>query len=403
MQIFLARQPILDKQQNIYAYELLFRSGLQNFYDHSNGDLATSTVLAHSFFSIGIDEITRGKMAFINFTRNLLLNEIVTLFPKDRMAVEIVEDVVPDKEMIRVCEKLKNIGYKLVLDDFVFKPKFESLTHLADIVKVDFLKTAQDEKQKIVERLAAKDVAVLANKVETRHDFNQAAEWGFSYFQGYFFSEPAIISRKNIPAYKMNHLRILQAISQADIDFDCLEKIFKQDVALSFKLINYLNSAYFGLPQKIKSIRHALHMLGLQEAKKWLSLIAMSSMGKSKSEALVVSSLFRANLCCLIAPLVGMAEQAEALFLVGLFSLIDVFLDKTMEDVLTHLPLAEEIKSALLGKPGHYFDVLSLVIAYEKGNWDRVYNLLSVFKPVEKNLPQLFIKTVEKCNHIHPV
>lgn len=403
MQIYLARQPILDRQQNVYGYELLFRSGLQNFYDHTNGDSATSTVLSHSFFSIGIEEVTRGKMAFINFTRNLLLNEIVTLFPKEQMAVEIVDSNAPDKELVATCEKLKRLDYKLVLDDFVFKPQFEPLLDLVDIVKINFLTTHFEEKQEAVARLSTKNIDFLAKKVETQADFDLAVNLGYSYFQGYFFSKPAIITGRNIPAYKMNHLRILQSIHQPKLDYDRLERIFRQDVALSFKLLTYLNSAFFGLQAQIKSIRHALHMLGLQEAKKWLTLIAMSSMGKNKSEELVVSSLFRANLCEMLAPLVGIPEHAEELFLVGLFSMIDAFLDQPMPQVLKHLPLSDEVKYALLGEPGTYFDVLSLVIAYEKGDWNRVYDVLSCFQGVGSKLPELFIKTIEKCNLIHAV
>jgi len=403
MQIYLARQPIFDHQQNVFAYELLFRSSLQNFYDHTNGDHATSTVLSHSFLSIGIDEITRGKMAFVNFTRNLLVKEIATLFPKERMAVEISEGSEADEELVAICEKLKIAGYQLVLDDFVFKSDFEPLMEFVDIVKVDFLATKLDDRRHVIERMSSKRVKFLAKRVETRDDFELARELGYSLFQGYFFAKPSVIVRKNIPAYKMNHLRILQVINRPDLDLDRVERIFKQDVALSFKLLAYLNSAYFGLPNEIKSIRHALNMLGMTEIRKWLSLIAMSSMGKEKSEELVVSSLFRANLCEMVAPLVGQQAHADELFLVGLFSMIDAFLDQTMQDILTTLPLTAEVKAALLGQPGIFLDVLSLVIAYEKGDWDKVYAFLSRFDSVGADLPGLFVKTIEQLNAIHPV
>ena len=402
MELFLARQPIFDKQQKVYAYELLYRSGLNNYYDSSDGDRATSTVLTHSFFSIGMDALTRGKRAFINFTRNLLVEEVATLFPKDLIAVEILEDVEPDEEIIAACKKLKQLDYLLVFDDFVFKPQFAPLIGMVDIVKVDFVNTEVEKRKSLIQKIDPNRTKFLAKKVETMEGFKQAVEMGYSYFQGYFFCKPDIISKRDVPAYKLNYLRLMQEISQPEVDFDRLEKIFKEDLSLSYKLLSYINSAFFGFPSKIRSIKHAISLIGLREAKKWLSLIALSTIGKDKSEELVISSLFRANLCELIAPLVGLKERASELFLMGLFSMIDAFLDQPLPDILTKLPLSEDIKKALLGESGLLRDIYNLVVSFEKGDWGQVFKHVSNLKAVENELPELFIKTVERSYQILP-
>ncbi|MCH7677045.1 HDOD domain-containing protein [candidate division KSB1 bacterium] len=402
MEVFLARQPIFDRQQKVYAYELLYRSGCKNnFYDDSDGDQATSTVLTHSFLSIGIDTLTRGKMAFVNFSRNLLVQEFATVFPNKSIGVEILEDVAPDAEIVTTCEKLKRLGYTLVLDDFVFKPELSPLLELVDIIKVDFVNTEVEQRSSIIQRVDSRRIKFLAKKVETHEDFKQAVEMGYSYFQGYFFAEPDMIAGRDVPAYKLNFLRLLQQVNQPNLDYDQLENIFKEEVTLSYKLFRYINSAYFGFPNEIRSIRHALSLIGLCEAKKWLSLIAMSSMGKDKSEELVLSSLFRANLCESLASLVGLEEQASELFLVGLFSRLDAFLDQPLSDILSKLPVSEDMKNALLGKKGTWGQVFQLAVSYERGDWDQVFLCLSNLKSAEKDLTSLFIETVIRTDRIY--
>jgi len=403
MQAFLARQPIFDKDQKVYAYELLYRSGLKNnFYEDADGDHATSSVLTNGFLSIGMETITRGKMAFINFTRNLLLKEIATVFPREQMGIEILEDVEPDAEIVATCKKLKQSGYTLVLDDFVFKPEFTPLLEWVDIIKIDFINTTPETRSSVIQQVNSTRIRFLAEKVETHAAFRQAVEMGYTYFQGYFFAEPEIIAGQALSASKMNFLRLLQQVNQPELDYDKLEKIFKEDVTLTYKLLSYINSAYFGFPDRIRSIRHALTLIGLQEAQKWLSLIAMSSMGTDKSEELVLTSLSRAHLCELLAPLVGLKERSSELFLMGLFSLLDAFLDQPLTDILIQLPISDDIKNALVGRQGLMGEVLKLVIFYEMGDWNQVFACVSKLKSVENHLPELFIKTLEKTNQIFP-
>lgn len=403
MQVFLARQPIFDSEQNVYGYELLYRPDIRhNAYRHWSGDHATSTVITNNFMSIGIDTLTRGKKAFINFTRNLLLQEVATLFPTELMGVEILEDVEPDPEIVSTCAQLKRLGYTLVLDDFVFKPEFEDLLEWVDIIRVDFLSANAQDCPATFQNGGANRIKFLAEKIATREAFEQARELGYYFFQGNFFAQPVIVAGSSLPAHKMNFLRLLQQVNRPGLDYDQLEKIFKEDVTLSYKLMRYINSAYFGFSSKIRSIRHALTLIGLFEAKKWLSLIALNSMGQDKSEEVVISSLFRANLCELLAPLVGLEKRASELFLMGLFSLLDALLDRPLDEALAELPIAEDVKSALLGQQNILRDVYRLVVFYEKGDWQHVLELVENLQSVEENLPALFVETLQRANRILP-
>lgn len=398
MEIFVARQPIFDRKQKVYAYELLFRSGFeQNFFDNSDGDASSKQVLTNSFLSIGMDTMTNGKKAFVNFTRKLLLDQVASIFPKDLMVVEILEDIEPDDEMVSACKKLKDLGYLLVLDDFVFAPGYENLINLVDIIKVDFIQTQGTERGTVIHDVGASRIEYLAEKVETQEDFEQAVDLGYSYFQGYYFSKPQIIAGHDVPAHKLNYLQILNEINQPEVDFDELEKVFKQDLSLSYKLLNYMNSVHFGFKNKIRSIKHALSLLGIDESKKWLSLFALQIIGKDKSEELLSMSLIRANSCEMIAPLIGCKNRASELFLMGLFSMIDALLDQPLEGILAKLPLADDIKKALLGEKNQMGDVFELVVNYEKGDWVNFSEYAARLSVKETELIDIFQMALEKA------
>ena len=220
MENFVARQAIFDKNLKVYAYELLFRAGQENVYAATDADLATSSVITDSFITIGLESLTRGKRAFINFTKNLLMDETATIIPKDSLVVEILEDIKPDEGIIAACTKLKESGYTLALDDFIFDEVFKPLIELADIIKVDFRLSGMEESRALIEKYGLKRIKFLAEKVETQDEFDQALEMGFTYFQGYFFSKPVIVTSKDIPGYKINHLNIMHEINHPDIDFN---------------------------------------------------------------------------------------------------------------------------------------------------------------------------------------
>ncbi|HWI54942.1 MAG TPA: HDOD domain-containing protein [Desulfobacteria bacterium] len=395
MEVFVARQPIFDKNQNVFAYELLYRTGDNNQAQFSDEDMATSHVVANSFLVIGIESITGGKRAFINFTGNLLDSEFVSLLPRELVSIEILENVTPDEATVSACRRLKEMGYTLVLDDFVYALEYEPLIKLADIIKVDFLNTPEVERKEIVKRLKGYGIKFLAEKVETPDDFKMAVEAGYEYFQGYFFSKPVVVSGRDMPIYNVNYFRILQEVNQPEPDFDRLEAIIMRDVSLTYKLLQYINSATHGLKSKIKSIKHALVLLGTTEIRKWISLVALKGVSEDKPDELMRSSVVRARFGEFLAPKVGFGDSKSEIFLMGLFSMIDALTDTSLVKVMQNLPLPEEVKTALLGQPGKYSDVFGLIKSYEKGEWDTFYGLAFKVKLEIGDIPDMFIKSLE--------
>jgi EAL and modified HD-GYP domain-containing signal transduction protein len=394
MEFFLARLPIFDTQLKVYAYELLFRSRFNDSYDRSEADdQATSKVLTSSFLAVGMETLTRGKIAFVNFTQNLLINELADVFPKNLMAVEVLDNVEAAEDVVSACQKLKQSGYLLVLGAFVFET--ELLIELADIIKVDFLKTDFDQRRSLLHRTDAQRIKFLANKLETREAFDQAVEMGYQYFQGSFFTKPVIISIREVSAYKLSCLRLLQQVNQPEIDMAQLEKIIKQDVVLSYKLLKYINSAFFGLRHKIKNIRHALALLGPPNTKQWLSLIALSSMGEDKTEELVIASLVKAHFCELIAPKVGLQDRASEVFLMGLFSMLDALLDQPMSEILAKLPISDDIKNALLGAKSPFSEIYGLIQVIENGDLEQVFDYATNLKLRIDELSSAWLKALD--------
>ncbi|TAK02843.1 MAG: HDOD domain-containing protein [Candidatus Manganitrophaceae bacterium] len=395
MEIFIARQPIFDRQQQVYAYELLFRSSLENFFNHSDLNHASSKVALDSFFILGIDTITGGRKAFINVTREMLVNGYVALLPREMAVVEILEVVEPDAEVLAACRKLKQAGYLIALDDFVDQERYRPLVELADIIKVDFLTTDKKEQKALVERFAPRGIQLAAEKVETREVLQEAMQMGYTYFQGYFFSKPVIISGKEIPGFKLNYLRILQEINRPRLDYQKVEEIMKTEMSLSYKLLRYINSAFFGWRVEIRSIQHALVMLGEDDFKRWASFISLSNMAKDKPSELVFQAIMRGRCLELLAPAVRLPERAQDLFLMGIFSLIDAIVDRPLLDILSDMPIAGDVKSALMGEKGPLRDIYELMLSYERGNWNQFSDLAAEKRIDENTIPPLYRKALE--------
>lgn len=399
MEVFVARQPIFDSKKNVFAYELLFRSGVENFYDmRLDGDKSTANVITNSLLIIGLDKITKGKKAFVNFTKNLIVRGAPSILPKDLIAVEILESVEPDTVVLQACKELKSQGYTIVLDDFVFDERYTSLMDLADIIKVDFLSSTAAMRKSVIENCQNKKVKFLAEKVETGNAFQEALDTGYVYFQGYFFSKPIIISGRDIPGNKLNYLRVLSEVNKPDVEFERLEEVIKRDVSLSYKLLRFINSAFFRFSVKVESIKHALILLGVKEIKKWVSVVALSGIGFDKPQELLTISLIRAHFCETLASKIGLQGRAADFFMAGLFSVIDALIDRPMHVILSDLPIADDIKYALLGRENIIHDVFCLVISYEKGDWNTTSSCAHKLNLNETELPDMFFNSVNWAN-----
>jgi c-di-GMP-related signal transduction protein len=395
MQAFIARQPIFDCNQKVHAYELLFRSGQQNAFNHFDPDQATYKVIADSQLLHGMGNLTGGKQAFINITTEVLVKDYCSMLPKEQFVIEILENIEPTEDVIAACKRLKDGGYTIALDDFVYDEKFKPLIDMADLIKVDFLNTDVEKRKFLVDQFAPMGISMLAEKVETREEFEQAVEMGYTYFQGYFFSKPVIVSNKDIPGSKLQYLRILQEINQPDIDLTKVEEIIKHDMSLSYKLLRYINSAIFGLRNEAKSIKQALSFMGEKETKKWASLLALANMGHDKPEELVAQALIRAKFCESLSKKLNMARRADDLFLMGMLSLIDAILDRALPEILEELPVAKDVKAALLGEENQLRTVHEYILAYESGNWEKALENATKLSIVDEDITPMYLQSVD--------
>jgi c-di-GMP-related signal transduction protein len=390
MDVYVARQPVFNKNKKLYGYELLFRDGLSNAFPNIDGDTATSKLLSNSFFSIGMSQLTAGKTAFINFPQSLLLKKIPMMFPSEKMMVEILEDVVASEQLISACTDIADAGYSLALDDFVFKNELQPLIDLADIIKIDFSLTPIDEIQKMVSRFKGNNIKLLAEKIETYEEFERALSMGFMYFQGYFFSKPEIISGKEIAPSKITLLQIVGEANKKDCSFERLEKLINRDVSISYKLLRYINSAFFKRAREISTIKNAIILLGEMEIKRFISMVATAELASEKPDELVRASIIRARFCELLGTYSQNGADISELFLMGLFSFIDAILDNKMEDIMQTLPLSRNIKQALLEEDGDLADYLKLVTSYEAANWETFSLIISKIKIDEKKIPEFY-------------
>lgn len=367
MDFFIARQPVFNYKMEVYGYELLYRSSeKRENAEIIDGDIATAEVITNTVLEIGFDTVTRGRKAFVNFTKALLDKQMTKLLPKDFLVVEILESVEPDIDLLKICQDLKAEGYLLALDDFVFKPEFRPILDLADIVKVDFLLTQGEERKELIKKINNPSIIYLAERVETHDDYAQAMADGYRMFQGYFFQKPLLITGKKIMTTQKSMFRIIQEINRNDIDFKDIEEIIRQDAALSFKLLKFMNSVTFGFKSRIKTINQAITLLGINEIKRWVALLALQDIANSKPEELLISSVVRAAFCEELAKLKGFQSRAPQFFLAGLLSQLDVILDMPIIKVVESLPLSENVKHMLMCKDDWFCKLIKLLDSYER-------------------------------------
>jgi len=398
---FIARQPIFDRNGRVYAYELLFRSGLDNYFDCDDQDHAAASVIANSSLLFGLNEMTSNSKAFINCTRKVLLENYLTVLPKEQAVIEILEHVEPDAEIVEACRRLKKQGYILALDDFVYHQNYEPLLQLADIIKVDFLLSDPDEQARLARTFIPRGIRMLAEKVETYEVYEQAKKMGYQLFQGYFFAKPVIVSRKDIPTNKLQFLRILKDVHAEEIDFKKLAQTIQSEVSLTYKLLKLINSAAFALRHKVSSILQALSLLGIREIRSWVSLLSISQMADDKPAELVVSSLVRAHFCEKAALACGMGNRKSDLFLMGLFSLLDVIMSRPLDEILDEITIEEDIRAALTGEPGVMRTILDLIVAIERADWDQVSALTAQLQTEEQTLCTAYMEAVKWAQEIY--
>ncbi len=369
--IFIARQPIYDRNLAVVGYELLYRSGNMDVAVFNDADQASRDTILNSFLHIGIDNLVGSALAFINLPENFVINEALTPMFKEQSVLEILEDTEARPEVIDGIKRLKQEGYRIALDDFRHREKLDPFLELADFVKIDVSEKNEDEIQADIDYLQGRSLKAVATKVETAEIHNACLKMGFDYFQGFFFCRPQLVKQKYMPANKLVVLNVLSKLQDPELEIDDLEAVLAQDVTLSYKLLRYINSAAFSLRSEVESIKDAVVLLGLINIKHWISLILMSKVVANKPKELIVTALVRGKMCELLAKKYK-PDIAPQMFIIGLFSVLDALMDTPMIELLDTVILSMPIKLALLDMEGEHGELYQQVLFYDQHQWDKI-------------------------------
>lgn len=364
-----ARQPVFDTDRDVYGYELLYRSEVDATSRFEDGRQATATVLQNLFLEFGIERVVGRHRALVNLPREFLTGELKLPPRPDLIIAEVLEDIEIDDEVVAGVGSLRRAGFTIALDDVVYEPRLEPLLKLAQIVKVDLPRVPPSELPQHVREFRRWPVHLLAEKVETREQFEECRALGFDYFQGYFLSKPALLRRERLPARKHVVVQLLTKLFMRNQSLHELSRTVKQDPALCTKLLRYINSAHFGIGN-LTSIDHAVALLGTRGLYSLLTMVHLAGLSDQPQE-LVTTALLRGLMCHALArPYAG--EQDDQYFLLGILSALDALLNEPLNEVLEQMPLSQELRAALLEREGELGQLLNSVIAYERGDWRAV-------------------------------
>lgn len=397
MNVFLARQAIYNRDIKAVAYELLFRNSEKNVYDASvNADNATIKLMSNCS-AIGLDDITEYKTAYINFTENLILNDYAKFLPKEKIVIEILENIDPTDKVINKMINLRNEGYRIALDDVDLNSRYIEFGKLIDIYKIDFIKTNSNQREELIKnlKLVNPTARILAEKVETESDFQEILDnKEYSYYQGYYFSRPIIVAGKDIPVRNNTYFKVMSELTKDDFNVDSIEKTIKLDVGISFKLFKLLNSSAFSFDNKIKSIKQAIMILGREELNKWITVVAMSEMESANSDEMTRSNIIRGKFCENIAKKIN-SENSSECFMAGLFSNLDKYMQKQMDKVVEELPISDLVKEALTKRNNIVGYILTLAESYENMQIEKIDTYAAIVG-IDKNiLVELYFESIE--------
>lgn len=399
MYFYVARQPILDAEKQLFGYELLFRDGVDNVFPDIDENEATTRLIEGSQFNLGLEHLTGNKPAFINFTLDTILKNYPTMLPPEKIVVEILETVTPSKKLLAAVKNLHEQGYVLALDDYEHKPVWRHFYPYIEFIKIDLRAMSLEEvKQVMLDVREFKHIKFLAEKVETLEEFEQCKALGFTYFQGYFFFKPEIVKTKNLSPNQLILAELLAETSSEHIDLAKVTQIFERDINLAYKLLRYSNSSIFKRRGDISTIKQAIVSLGQYELKKFLSLLFTASVNNGKPQELLKLSMVRARFCEKLADSDKVCDSSMA-FLTGMLSLIDAILDEDIKTLMEKLPLSIEIKNALVDNQGQLATFLQLAKSYERGQWEQELELEESLNLSGEQVPNIYTESITWANN----
>ena len=400
MDNYIARQPIFDKTSHTVAYELLYRHTHLNYFDGTIDDsAATSIVLVNSYLNFGLKLISEHKLCFINFNADLILQDIPLLLSPEQTVIELLETVKPTPEILEKLIILKSKGYLLALDDYVFDYPYQEIFNLCDIIKVDFLINPREKLPSVCKYLKENHKLLLAEKVETESDFKYAVKLDFDYFQGYFFSHPIMLKKKKMVPLYQNYLLILAEMQKEEPSYDTVTRIIETDISLTYRLLKLVNSSY-SLVHDIKSIKHALAILGINHFSKWFTLATINQLAINKADELVKTSIFRMRFMENLGELSVFFNEVSSLRMIGVLSVLDAILEQPMEDLLSDLPLSDDIKNTLLMKETKYLTLYSLMLTYEKAEFEKAQSLCEKIDLDFSLFPDLYLNAISWADEL---
>ncbi|MFZ2023666.1 MAG: EAL and HDOD domain-containing protein [Terracidiphilus sp.] len=362
---YVARQPILDLHGRVHGYELLFRNGIEDSF-RGDGDAASQTMIDNTVV-FGLGRLTNGLPAFVNCTAKTLTDDLIHMLPAGMTVLEILETVDPTPELVEACRELKAKGYRLALDDFTWRQGVEPLVQLADYIKVDFCLTNCAERRELLSRLTSVTVALVAEKVETQEQYQEAREEGFTLIQGYYFCRPTLLENYKVPANHLSQVEILKMLQDDSIDMQKLALLVKRDASLTYRLLRLINSPVCAMRQEVRSVKAALLAVGEETFRRLATLAIASELNSGQSHEILRTAFVRARFCELAAGLCDLDRTEQ--YLLGLLSLLPAMLRMPMKVLAPSLPLREEIRQALLGKKVPERALLCWLEGHERGNW----------------------------------
>ena len=398
---YVARQPIFNVNREVYAYELLFRVGEDNCFPDIPPDEATSKILTSTHLSLGIEEITGDKKAFINFHRDTLMFRFPTSLDANKVVIEIVETVNVDDALVAACKHIRGLGYPIALDDYDMHGKWEAFMPFTSVVKIDITEIAHDKIPALVERFKANKMKLVAEKIETYEEFHKFKEMGFDYFQGYFLARPEIVRHRKLGPNNLTMLELLALSSEASLDLEKVKTIMERDPSLTYLLLRFINNPMVNKRHTINSLKHALNFMGEVEVKKFLSLLALANLSDGQPTELMQMALVRAKFCELAYLAVSKNKNSHTGFLAGLLSLLDAMMEQRIEDLVKKVPIDDDVKDALCGKPNLLRECLNLSQHFETARWAGIKQFAAKHKVNQALLHSYYNEAIKWAKHIH--
>jgi len=387
---FMARQPILNARREVVGYELLFRTGWENCFSAEREPAALQTL--DNYLYMGIESLSNQRLSWVNCTRETLVDKLVTVLPPKSTVLEILETVEPNEELVRACKELRGMGYVFALDAFLPRPEMKPLLEIASYIKVDFQTCDAGLRKQIHEMTRGRGLSLVAENIRDQRDFNQARGEGYNYFQGYFFCRPTILANREIPANRMNYLKLMIELNRKQFDLRQVVSLVQLEVSLYYRLLLLANSPRWSRRSDVTSVQDAFLLVGENRFRALVSVAASCILGQSQPSALISLSLERARFCELLAPLVG--ENPSEQFMIGLLSLLDAMLESPMASIVKSLPIRPEAKAALLGEANPAGAALGLIRNFEMGAWGSCAKTANALGLNEETVTGLYVDAV---------